>query len=128
MNIRQRNAIEADMPYVLSTWVRSYGSRVPSSRRQEAIVQFRRRYVAPVLAADPHIVVLCSPERPSALHGYAISLAGALVWAYVAKDLRRHGLARQAIAAALRDYPDAIPVNAQWPFPSERFRFQKLAA
>ena len=125
---RQRSALPADMPYILSTWVRSYGSMVPSARRQSAIVEFRRRYVDRIMAQDPHIAVICSTGRGSTLHGYAVALDGAICWAYVAADLRGHGLARQAMSGALGAYPSTISVNVVWPFPTTRFKFQRLAA
>lgn len=126
--LRQRNATPEDMPYVLSTWVRSYGSSIPSARRQQAIVEFRRRYVDRVMRKNPHIVLLCSPDSHKTLHGYAVALDGALVWTYVTKDLRRLGLARDAITAALRGYPDTIRVRCAWPWTSDRFKFERIAA
>ncbi len=125
-NLRQRSATPSDMPYVYSTWVRSYASGVSSDRRQQAVVRFRDGYVDLVMNSDPHIVLLCSPESRNTLHGYAVAVDGALAWVYVARDLRRLGLARRAITAALRGYPETIRVHCAWPWDSERFVFEKL--
>jgi hypothetical protein len=125
-SLRQRSATPSDMPYVLSTWVRSYGSGIPSARRQQAVADYRRRYVDRIMASDPHIVLLCSPESRNTLHGYAVAVGDALAWCYVAKDLRGLGLAKRAITGALRGYPEKIPVHCVWPWQSERFVFEKL--
>lgn len=125
--LHTRNAHPGDMPYVLATWVRSWVAALPRSKRADmAPTNYRRTYVDKVMAADPHIVVLCSPEKHSALHGYVVTLDGAIAWAYVVRDLRRLGYAREAITAALRGYPDAIRCFMAWPFPSKRFRFERL--
>lgn len=121
-----RSAHPGDMPYVLATWVRSYAMGQSSARRQQAILDFRRRYVDAIMAQDPHIVVLCSPSSHSTLHGYAVVLHGGLAWAYVAKPLRREGYARQVITSALRYYPESIRTHSRWPWESERYRFEKL--
>lgn len=123
-----RPALESDMPYVLSTWVRSYGSGVPNMRRQQAIVAFRKRYVDRIMGMHPRIMVLCSPESRGTLHGYAIEHRGALAWVYVTRELRKMGMAKKAIRAALSDYPEDIRVHCAWPFPTTRFRFERLAA
>lgn len=121
-----RSAHPGDMPYVLATWVRSYAMGQSSARRQQAIIDFRRRYVDRIMAASPHVVVLCSPESHRTLHGYAVELDGGIAWAYVAKPLRGRGYARQVMTAALRGYPEHIRVHSRWPFDSPRFRFEKL--
>jgi GNAT superfamily N-acetyltransferase len=125
-SLRQRSATPSDMPYVLATWVRSYGSGIPSARRQQAVADYRRRYVDRIMASDPHIVLLCSPESRNTLHGWCCAIAGGVAWVYVAKDLRRLGLARRLITAALREYPETIRVHCAWPWTSDRFRFEKL--
>ncbi len=137
-NLRQRSATPEDMGYILSTWVRSYGSRISSDRRQVAIVDFRRRYVDRVMKRDPHIVVLCSPNSRTTLHAYAVAVDGGLAWCYVTKDLRRElepgtgrvvsapCLAKRCIEAALRGYPDHVRVFCAWPWESSRYKFERL--
>ncbi len=126
LDLRARSAHPGDLPYILSTWVRSYGSGIPSARRQQAVADYRRRYVDRVMASDPHIVLLCSPESRNTLHGYAVAVGDALAWVYVARDLRGLGLAKRAITAALRGYPETIRVHCAWPWDSGRFVFEKL--
>ncbi len=121
--LHTRSAHGGDMGYVISTWMRSY---VGPYNGKLSFPDYRKRYVDKVLSADPHIVVLCSPEKHSALHGYAVALDGAIAWTYVVKDLRRQGYAREAMTAALRGYPDEIRTHMAWPFPSKRFRFERL--
>ncbi len=125
--LHTRSAHPGDLPYVLATWVRSYGRQFSAARRGPVLDKFRHEYVDRVMAADPHIVMLCSPEKHSALHGYAIALNGSLAWAYVAKDLRRNGYARDAITASMRGYADTIRVTWRWPFETKRFRLERLA-
>ncbi len=125
-NLRQRSATPEDMGYILSTWVRSYGSRISSDRRQVAIVDFRRRYVDRVMKRDPHIVVLCSPNSRTTLHSYAVAVDGGVAWTYTTRDLRGLGLAKRCIEAALRGYPDHVRVFCAWPWESSRYKFERL--
>jgi hypothetical protein len=118
-----REANAADMPYVLATWVRSYGSRVPSKRRQQAIASFRSRYVDELLRKGARITVLCSASSPSTLHGYVVEHEGAIAWAYVVSGLRKLGFARRMILAALGAYPEQISLLCAVPFQSKRFHF-----
>ncbi len=126
--LHTRSAHPGDIPYVLATWIRSYGRQFSAARRGPVLDKFRHEYVDRVMAADPHIVMLCSPEKHSALHGYSISTNGHLAWVYVAKDLRRNGYAREAITSVLRGYPDRIVVNWRWPFESTRFVLNRLGS
>ncbi len=127
-NLRQRSATPEDMPYVFSTWMRSYGSRIPPNRpdRDGRIVDFRRGYVDRIMKMDPHIVLLCSPTSPRTLHSYAVAVRGGLAWAYTTRELRGMGLAKRCITAALREYPDVVRAFCDWPWESSRYKFERL--
>lgn len=120
-----RMAMADDMAFVRATWMQSHVFKARDRTRAHSGWVFQKTYIAPILAERPRIVVLCSPDRPSALHGHAVAIRDALAWVYVPFDLRGHGYGRQVITAALGGYPETIPVHCAWPWPSARFVFRK---
>ncbi len=121
-----RRAIASDEAFVLSTWVRSYGTGVPTCRRKAAMRDFRRNYVDKIWSRYPHIVVVCSDLSPNTLHAYAVVLDGVLCWAYTALPLRDMGLARLAILTALGGYPELIRTYSAWPHGGTRYKFERM--
>lgn len=120
-------AFDPDRPgersFIISTWVRSYGHvRANISRSQYAALH--GRLVEKLLsAARARVVVACSENAPDALHGWACGAAPSLHYVYVPPELRRSGLARALVYAALGTYADTIDVTHRWPFSSKRFHF-----
>lgn len=110
--------------WICSTWVRSYGAdRAGVSATTYGPEQGR---LVDRLLSTPRVrlVVACSTDSQTALHAWACGEAGGpLHYAYCAPELRRHGLARQAIAGVLGTYPQHIEVTHRMPFESARFRW-----
>lgn len=116
-----REATADDVAYVMATWRDSYLSRYPGRRRNAARLNFQR-LVREVLDTDPTVIVLSTGE---ALHSWACAGGGRLHYAYTPLELRRNGLARECIDAALGGYPPVIPCTFKWPYPSARYEFRK---
>ena len=110
-----------DRRFIVPTWVRS----LAASRRGEHRTDTLRRYWAIVdrVLDDPSTrgVVCASDEAARTIHAWAIVTGDVLQYAYVPEDLRRHGLAKRCITAALRGYPERIAITHVWPFASTRF-------
>lgn len=123
-----RNAEPQDMPYVLHTWAKSYGNRISKHRRKYRVPEFRKSFIDPVMRAAPGILVVCSKDSPNTLHGYIVVADSSVAWLYVASSLRGLGIAKNLIVAALGNYPDVVHVRQEWPYPSNRFKFERLCA
>jgi hypothetical protein len=69
------------------------------------------------------VLVVCSADAPTTLHGFAATDAErtSLHYAYVLPKLRGAGIAKFALEAAFGAYPLRVQCAVAWPFPSRRF-------
>lgn len=115
IQIREYDAA-GDRAFVASTWVRTCCRSRMRSRAAIVVDAILDR-------PDTVIRVACSLRVPSTILGYAVaSDDGTLHYAYVPADLRRKGIARACITAALDGYPERIEATHRWPWPG-RFVF-----
>ncbi len=114
------------MGFVYSTWVNSHVYSQPDRERSAVRARFKATYVDPILSCGPRIVVLCSPDAPTTLHGHCIlGSRDDVHWVYVAFPLRGHGYGKFLLTHAIGGYPAIITVTSRWPWASERFQFRK---
>src|SRR6185369_12005023 len=76
-------------------------------------------------APGTRVMVVASDDAARTLHGWAAATRDVLQYAYVPPELRREGLARTCITAALGGYPEHIGITHAWPFASQRFHLQQ---
>lgn len=119
-----RTATPDDMNFVRATWANSYAYTVRDRRRAQAVQELRSKYLEPIMKANPDIVVLCSSDMESTLHGHGVALNGVLAWVYVTNELRGFGYARKIIESLTGHY-DQVPVHWKWPRKSTRFIFKE---
>jgi hypothetical protein len=94
-----RGPLPSDMPFILSSWLRSYRKASPVSGPvyyvgQEAVI---RR-----LLVRSSIVLACNPEDPSTVLGYVVfervPSGGLVHYVYVKELVRRCGLAARLLS------------------------------
>ena len=110
-----------DRRFVVPTWVRS----LAMSRRGQCRTDTLRKYWSIVdrVLDDPdtRVMVAASDMAARTIHAWAAATGDVLHYAYVPPELRREGLARRVITAALGLYPDIVSTSHAWPFASSRF-------
>jgi len=106
-----RSMTDTDRRYVVSTWAQSarYGGMAKRDRF---------RLVDRIIDGGARVVVLANGPT---VHAWACGEGDTLHYVYVPPELRRNGVARIAIHAALGSYPARISVTHPWPRPSARF-------
>lgn len=113
----------SDRACVISTWMRSAAERVRGQGPRRAFFAYEPRLAERVIDSA-QVLIACSPEHASTIHGWcATSAPGVVHYAYVPRELRRLGLAREMIRSALGSYPDRIETGHRWPWASSRFVF-----
>lgn len=92
MNALIRPMSAGDVGYVISTWVlQSWpwrGRKETATRRAQRDMH---RASVEALVRHARVVVACSPEHPTALHGWAAADNGKVLFAYVPPQLVRAG-------------------------------------
>lgn len=119
-----RRADEGDRAFIISTWVTSYRGRADVSRGVYLAEQPR---LAERLLDAHGALVVCSARRPTTIHAWACLDGATLHFAYTTAPLRRHGLMRNLVVAALGEYPARVEVTHRLPFISPRFTWNPYA-
>lgn len=112
-----RQSVEDDLRFVMQTWVRSYKS---TSRINETIYDKEHPELIKRILSDAktRLVVACSPDVESAIHGWACGDARGLHYVYVPMAFRGRGVARELIQAVMGNYPSKIHVSHRFHSPS----------
>jgi ribosomal protein S18 acetylase RimI-like enzyme len=94
MSITYRDATDADLPYVKATWAKSARGLTKRGRARDQFDASAREAVEILSRAIP-ITVACSTDHDTALLGWAAGANGKLVYVYVGREFRGHGIARE---------------------------------
>lgn len=113
-----RRSDDGDRAFIASTWVTSYRGAAGVSRD---VYQSEQPRLVDRLLREHGALIVCSERRPSTIHAWACIDGATLHYAYTARELRRHGLLRALIVAALGEYPARVEVTHRLPFGSARF-------
>ena len=99
-----RDGTADDRGYAVSTFIASAlkeerlllrNVRASSLRGQHATAADGIKHALASLVDVGRLVVACLEDEPDTLCGWALSAGSALLWVYVAKDFRGHGLAKK---------------------------------
>lgn len=99
--------------YLYTTWQRSYANLSRINRR---VYDEHHPRLIERLIARSQTLLLCSPEVESTILAWACAEPPVLHYAYVPKELRRQGFARELITRLMGEYPDRIECTHRWPF------------
>lgn len=92
-----RNAIESDISFVYSTWLRSYKGDSALGLSCKPTVYFLNynRVIDWILSQeDTQILVACKPDEPEVIFGYLIYQPGVMHYAFTKEPFSRQGIAR----------------------------------
>lgn len=105
-----RPAVESDIPFIYSTWLRSYrlDSAIGSTCKKSVFFNGYNAILDAILS-NPNAVcsVAVSPENSNVIYGYAVYESNAIHYCFVKEAFRRWGIAKsllQAQAPHLRYY------------------------
>lgn len=94
-----REALEADFPFIYSTWLKGlrFGNDVFNLIEQESYFRNYHRAVELILAnPDTHIQVACLADDPHTILGYAVlGNNSTLHYVHVKQAFRRFGIAKE---------------------------------
>ena len=112
-SVALRDMVPGDIAYVCQTWERNYR---PSAGVSDVVyAREQHRLINRILAApSTTVVIACSPDVTSTIHGWACGDADRLHYAYVPLALRGKGLARAMISRLLGAYPQRIEVTSRF--------------
>lgn len=96
--LRVRDVRPSDRGYIAARWGNAYRKRVPAIR--EDVYREENRKVIDACLDAGLTVVVCSPDKETALLGFACGEPGRKILhgVYLENDFRGHGLGRQLIA------------------------------
>lgn len=112
MSVVMRHATEADLPFIFSSWLKSY--RLSSAvRDMDAEAYFaQQHYLCEFLLGTSRTVVACSAAEPTEVLGWLVyedHLRSCVVhWCYVKSAFRRLGIASQLVREALKTCSDTV--------------------
>lgn len=96
--VQLRNAIEADVPFIFNSWLKSYrGANSVKSVSNPVYFEFQHKTIEKLLQRS-QVYVLCSPEDSSQVFGYIVcekvEEIPVLHYAYIKYAFRGMGLCR----------------------------------
>lgn len=120
-----RDPTDADMPCVLSNWLRSLRHGCSDARRIRSSLYFdvQRSRIARMLASGARLSVAAYEPGPELIMGWACGETGVLHYVYVKKRYRGNGIARMLVEHACGEGPlrytqrmDRIVVPVGWEY------------
>ncbi len=106
INLKIRPYHKGDYGFILDSWIKTYKDHSSTS---PSMYWHEQKLVIDYLLDTACTYVLCSPEDPTALHGYICGEMGRYIhYVYIPFKLRKNGLARELIRHLLGSYPDTI--------------------
>lgn len=116
-----------DIPFVMSTWIRSYVGLCKIERR---IYLDHHRAMVTQLLERPGVMVMvaCSPSLPATIHAWVAGERPNVVhYAYAPPELRGKGIVRRVMTELLGGYPERVAVTHRFaqhhPPLSRRFEY-----
>lgn len=97
--MRIREGKVADVPLILSTWLRGlrYGNKYYGAMDAKSYFTNYKRVIEHIISKSV-VLVACDDDDEDTIFGYAVVEPGLLHWVYVKELHRRRGIANQLIA------------------------------
>jgi GNAT superfamily N-acetyltransferase len=99
--IRLRPANEEDIPFIFSSWLKSFRSSLFASKLVNSVYFTEHHKVIEKIVKNSHVIVACNDQDPTQIYGYIV--AGTvdsifcLHYVYTKHPFRRMGIARLLI-------------------------------
>jgi hypothetical protein len=89
-----RNVSQDDLPFIFSTWLRSfrYSSTFANEISKEVYYEFHTKVIDRILSRIPTIYIACDKTSPDTIFGYILGEGEVLHFIYVKKDFRKLGI------------------------------------
>lgn len=120
-----RLSTEADLPFILSSWLRGYRQSSVTSGISNTVYYRSHEAALKRLLVDAVVIVACAKDDPNQIFGYVVGehdgIAALTVhWVYVKQPFRRLGMAAHLLAT-LRDTPHDVEWHSARTRPSRLF-------
>ena len=105
--VRIRPAVEADIPFIFSTWLRSYRDSIFAMNISTTVYYAEHHKIVEKLLKGSEVLVACANDDISELYGYICTenIDGVFVlhYVYVKHSFRHLGIGKQLLAAVNHD-------------------------
>lgn len=107
MKIALRQAVESDLPFIFSTWLKGlyYGSPWWREMQKDVFFCDYHTVISNLLSRDGvQTIILCLSEDPDTILGYSVYTEKILHWVFVKKAFRKFGFSKQLIPTDVTTY------------------------